>query len=123
MIESKLYQATQSLPTPKTSFCEIEDKARINKKHQHIHIRRHRMVAAILACVFLLMGSAVVSATTEVNYSAWATRSNDFGYVKKIGESIGIVLPEILGDSPFYNITTMYVAPEGTTYLDALTDI
>ena len=32
MIENKLYQAAQVLPTPKTSFCEIEDKARISKK-------------------------------------------------------------------------------------------
>lgn len=122
MIESKLYQAAQSLPTPKTSFCDIENKARINRNHQNFRIRRYRMVAAMLACAFLLMGSAAVAATTEVNYSAWAKYSNDVDDAKKIGENIGIIFPEALDDSPFYNITTMYVAPEGTTYLDALTN-
>lgn len=120
MIENMLYQAAQSLPTPKTIFCEIEIKAEIIKRQQSYHIRRYRMVAAMLVCAFLLMGSAAVAATTEVNYSAWAMRSNAFRDAEIIGEKMGIVLPESLDDSPFYNVTTMYVAPEGTTYLDAL---
>lgn len=120
MIESKLFQAAQSLPTPKTSFSEIENKARINKKHRSFRIRRYRMVAAMLVCTFLLMGSAVVAATTEVNYSAWATHANQFSDVEVVAKKVGVVLPEAIDDSPFYNITTMYVAPEGTTYLDAI---
>lgn len=120
MIESKLYQAAQALPTPKTSFCEIENEARISKNNQIFRIRKYRMVAAMLVCAFLLMGSAVMAATTEVNYSAWAKRSNSFTDAKIIGGNIGIIIPEALDDSPFYNITTMYVVPDGTTYLDAL---
>lgn len=120
MIESKLYQAAQALPTPKTSFCEIENKARISKNNQTFRLRRYRMVAAMLVCAFLLMGSAVVAATTEVNYSAWAKHSGQFSDAEVAAEKVGVTLPEAINDSPFYNITTMYVAPEGTTYLDAL---
>lgn len=122
MIESKLYQAAQALPTPKTSFCEIENKARISKNNQTFRIRRYRMVAAMLVCAFLLMGSAAVAATTEVNYSAWAKHSNNFSDAEVIAEKVGVILPKAIDDSLFYNITTMYVAPEGTTYLDALTN-
>lgn len=122
MIESKLYQAAQALPTPKTSFCEIENKARISKNNQTFRIRRYRMVAAMLVCAFLLMGSAAVAATTEVDYSAWAKHSNQFSDAEVIAEKVGVILPESIDDSLFYNITTMYVAPEGTTYLDALTN-
>lgn len=122
MIESKLYQAAQALPTPKTSFCEIENKARISKNNQTFRLRRYRIVAAMLVCAFLLMGSAVVAATTEVNYSAWAKHSGQFSDAEVAAEKVGVTLPEAINDSPFYNITTMYVAPEGTTYLDALTN-
>lgn len=120
MIELKLYQAAQTLPIPKTSFCEIEDKARISKDYQSFRIHRYRMVTVMLVCACLLMVSVAVAATTEVNYSAWAKHSNEIDDVKKIGENIGVVLPKAMDDSPFYNITTMYVAPEGTTYMDAL---
>lgn len=121
MIESRLYRAAQLLPEPTSTFFQIEEKAHRNRKVSSFYTRPYRRVAAIAACVFLLMSvSVAVAATTEVNYSAWAMRSNAFSDVEKIGEKIGIVLPEILDDSPFYNITTMYVAPEGTTYLDAL---
>jgi len=123
MIESKLLQAAQLLPEPASTFFQIEEKAYRNRKVSSVNTCQYRRVAAIVACVFLLMSvSIAVAATTEVNYSAWAKRSNTFRDVEKIGENIGIVLPENLGDSPFYNITTMYVAPEGTTYLDALTN-
>jgi len=120
MIESKLYQAAQSLPTPNTSFFEIENKVNLSKKNQAYRPRRYRMVAAILACVFLLMGSAMVAASTEVNLSAWANRSGTFEDASAIADELGIVLPETLDHSPFYNITTMHVVPEGTTYLEAL---
>ncbi len=120
MIESKLYQAAQSLPTPNTSFFEIENKVNLSKKNQAYRPRRYRMVAVMLVCVFLLMGSAMVAATTEVNFSAWASRSDTFEDVKEIADKLEIVLPDALGDSPFYNVTTMYVVPQGTTYLEAL---
>ncbi len=123
MIENRLYKAAQLLPEPTSTFVNIEEKAYRNRKVTSFHTLQYRRVAAIVACVFLLMSiSVAVAATTEVNYSAWAKRSNAFYDVEKIGESIGIVLPEVLDDSPFYNITTMYVAPEGTTYLDALSN-
>lgn len=123
MIESRLYKAAQLLPEPVCTYSQIEEKAYQNRKASSFNTHQSRRVAAIVACVLLLMSvSVAVAATTEVNYSAWAKRSNDFGDVEIIGENIGVVLPEVLDDSPFYNITTMYVAPEGTTYLDALTN-
>lgn len=74
----------------------------------------------MLVCAFLLIGSAMVAATTEVNFSAWANRSSTFEDARAIADELGIVLPETLDHSPFYNITTMHVVPEGTTYLEAL---
>ena len=120
MIEQKLYRAAQALPTPKTDFREIVNIADQNKKNQTVYTGRCRKAAVILVCVLLLLGSAGVAATTEVNYSAWATHSGSFEDAHNIAAELGVVLPEALGSSPFYNITTMYVAPEGTTYFDAL---
>ncbi len=122
MIEDKLYQASLNLPEPTSSFSQIEEKAYFSKRNRPFYTRRYRMAVAVFACVFLLLGGVVAAATTEVNYSAWATRSNAFSDVNIIAATLGVVLPETLGDSPFYNITTMHVAPEGTTYLDAVTN-
>lgn len=122
MIETRLQQAVLTLPEPASSFSRIEEKAYQSQKKSSFRIRQYRQVAAILICAFLLMGSTVIAATTEVNYSAWAIHSSAFSDVQQISEKLGVVLPETLDASPFYNITTMYVAPEGTTYLDALAD-
>lgn len=120
MIEAKLYQAAQELPLPTSTFSLIEEKAHQSKRNTHFCIRQYRRAAAILACVFLLMGGAVIAATTEVAYSAWASSSNSFQDAASAAEKVGIVLPEAFGDSPFYNITTMHVIPEGTSYLEAI---
>lgn len=123
MIESRLYKAAQLLPEPTSTFFQIEEKAYQNRKVSSFNTRQYRRVAAIVACVFLFMSvSVAVAATTEVNFSAWASRSNDYNHVEKIADKLGVALPETLDDSPFYNITTMCVAPEGTTYLDALSN-
>ena len=121
MIESKLYQAAQSLPEPTSSFYQIEEKAYQNQSKSTFSGHRSLKLAPILACVLILLCSVVaVAASTEVNFSAWASRSNDYNHAEKIADKLGIVLPETLDDSPFYNTTTMYVVPEGTSYLDAL---
>jgi len=120
MIEAKLYQAAQHLPGPISSFSEIEERASQIKSRRTFGIPRYRIAAAILVCVFLFMGSTVIAATTEVDYSAWAARSNSFNDAQRRAGELGVVLPEALDDIPFYNVTTMYVAPEGTTYLEAI---
>ena len=122
MIEDKLYQASLTLPEPSSSFAQIEEKANLSKISRSFYTRRYRMAAAVFAGVFLLLGGVVLAATTEVDYSAWATHSNAFSDVNKIAATLGVVLPEALDDSPFYNFTTMHVAPEGTTYLAAVTN-
>ena len=119
MIESKLYQAAQSLPVPQSAFLEIETKANTGKQSISLRIPRYRMVATICACLVLLLGCVTVAATKEADFSAWASRSDTFDDVKEIADKLEIVLPDTLGDSPFYNVTTMYVVPQGTTYLEA----
>lgn len=120
MIESKLYNAAQKLPEPATEFSRIEERAHRDQKKSVFNFHQYRRVAAMLVCAFLLMGGTVAAATTEVDYSAWATHSVSFSDVERMTDKVGVVLPEALDDSPFYNITSMYVAPEGRTYLDAI---
>lgn len=120
MIESKLYRAAQALPTPTSTFSQIQQKASRNQRSLFAGVRQYRRVAAILVCTILLMGSAAIAATTEVDYSAWASRSSKFVDCERIASKFGFVLPQTLGDSPFLEITTMYVVPEGTTYWEAL---
>lgn len=120
MIESKLRQAAQSLPVPQSTFLEIKTKANTGKYSISLGISRYRMVATICACLVLLLGCVTVAATTEADFSAWASRSDTFEDVKEIADKLEIVLPDTLGDSPFYNVATMYVVPQGTTYWEAL---
>ncbi|MBR3840823.1 MAG: hypothetical protein IKM20_06780, partial [Erysipelotrichales bacterium] len=42
--------------------------------------------------------------------------------VEKKAEKVGITLPYSLDDSPFYQMLTVHVAPEGTTYLEAISN-
>jgi len=120
MIETKLHQAAQALPKPTSTFSQIQEKAYRSQRRSAFGVRQYRRVAALLVCVVLLMGSAAIAATTEVDYSAWASRSREFADCARIADKLGITLPESMGDSPFYEITTLYVVPEGTTYLQAL---
>lgn len=120
MIENKLYQAANLLPKPASNFSQIERRSYLTSKKTTLGLRSFRRVAVALLCIFLLTGGTVVAATTEVNYSAWANHSDSFDDAEKNAQSLGVVIPETLDDSPFFNITTMYVAPKGTTYLDAL---
>ena len=120
MIESKLHQAVQTLPVPTSTFSQIQEKAYQTQRRSSFGVRQYRRVAALLVCVVLLMGGAAIAATTEVDYSAWATRSSAFSDCVGIADKLGIILPENIGDSPFREVTTLYVVPEGTTYLEAL---
>jgi len=120
MIESKLYQAAQALPTPTSTFAQIQQKASRNQRSLFAVVRQYRRVAAILVCTILLMGITTIAATTEVDYSAWASRSREFVDCVRIADKLGITLPQSIGDSPFREVTTLYVVPEGTTYIEAL---
>lgn len=120
MTEVKLRQAFQAMPEPASTFSQVEDKAYHKTRKTTTYTRQHRRATAIIVCAFLIFGCTVAAATTEVNYSAWATRSTSFWDAGRIADKLGIVLPEALGDSLFCEITTMHVVPEGTTYLQAL---
>lgn len=120
MIEARLYQASQALPEPTTSFSEIEEKAYRGEKNQSYRTRRRRIIAAVLACTILLLGGVVIAATTDASYCAWVGYSSSFRAVEKTAGKLGVALPENLDDSPFYQFQKMYVVPEDTTYLWAL---
>ena len=81
---------------------------------------QHRRIAGLFAGVFLLAGCTVIAATTEVDYGAWASHSGDFSKAESISEELGITIPESLDGNVFCNITTGYVVPHGTSYLEAL---
>ena len=121
MIETKLHQAMQAGPEPVTNYSQIEELTRKKTRKTTLYSRRIRMTVAFAVCTLFLLGTVAMAATTEVNYSAWATRSDSFWSANRIADKLGISLPEALDDSPFCEITTLYVVPEGTTYLDAIT--
>lgn len=120
MIEAKLHQAAQNLPGPTSGFSQIEEKAYRSKNNVSFSMRQHRFAAAVLVCAFLLISGVAIAATTEVNYSAWATRSYKFEVAEQVAEKLGVALPENLDDSLFCDITTMHVVPKGTSYLEAI---
>ena len=120
MIETKLHQAAQTLPVPTSTFSQIHEKAYWSQRRSSFDVRKYRRLAALLVCVVLLMGGAAIAATTEVDYSAWATRSSAFADCIRVADKFGITLPESIGDSPFREVTTLYVVPKGTTYIEAL---
>ena len=81
---------------------------------------QHRGIAGLFAGVFLLAGCTVIAATTEMDYGAWASHSGDFSKAEAISDELGITIPESLDGNAFCNITTGYVVPHGTSYLEAL---
>lgn len=121
MIETKLHQAMQAGPEPVTNYSQIEGLVHKNTRKSTVHSRRIRTTAVFAVCALLLLGAVAMAATTEVNYSAWASSSESFWDAERIADKLGLALPETLDDSPFCGITTMYVVPEGATYLDAIT--
>lgn len=118
MIETKLSQAVQSLPVPVGGFSGIEEKARLIQRPS-FRSRRKKM-AAVLACMILLTGSIVAAGGTEIRHSAWRTGSASWADAEKIGRKLNVVLPRSVNGSSFSGMSTMYVVPEGTTYLEAI---
>ncbi|MBE6037664.1 MAG: hypothetical protein E7218_00455 [Anaerofustis stercorihominis] len=116
MIETKLRNAVEKLPQAKSTFYDVSQRAGSKRKLSNTGKR-----AALLAVVMILVCGVVFAGVTEADFGAWVTHSDSYTDAAKIADEIGITLPEHLGDSPFYNITTMYVVPDGTSYLEALT--
>lgn len=120
MIEDRLYEAVQELPVPTVSFTTVKERAASRKTGGGFQFIQRRRIACLFAGVFLLAGCAAIAATTEVDYGAWASHSGDFSKAESISEELGITIPESLDGNVFCNITTGYVVPHGTSYLEAL---
>lgn len=120
MIEDRLYEAVQELPVPTVSFTAVKERAARQKNVSGFQFIQHRRIAGLFAGVFLLAGCTVIAATTEVDYGAWASHSGDFSKAETISDELGITIPESLDGNDFCNITTGYVVPHGTSYLEAL---
>lgn len=120
MIEDRLYEAVQELPVPTVSFTAVKERAARQKNVSGFQFIQHRRIAGLFAGVFLLAGCTVIDATTEVDYGAWASHSGDFSKAETISDELGITIPESLDGNAFCNITTGYVVPHGTSYLEAL---
>ena len=52
--------------------------------------------------------------------SCWPSHSVDFSKAETVSGDLGITIPESLDGNAFCNITTGYVVPDGTSYLEAL---
>ena len=120
MIEDRLYEAVQELPVPTVSFTAVKERAARQKNVSGFQFIQHRGIAGLFAGVFLLAGCTVIAATTEMDYGAWASHSGDFSKAEAISDELGITIPESLDGNAFCNITTGYVVPHGTSYLEAL---
>lgn len=117
MIETKLYQAAQSMPEPKADFLAIEEAAKA-KKSRGTHISRRRRLAVTVCLVALLLGITTVgAANTEIDMSMWAT----FSLIPMpVEHRLGIQIPKSLGDSDYLETTNLHTVPKGTTYLEAV---
>ncbi len=116
MIETKLKNAAEKLPQTKSTYYDVMKKAETNRNPGRIGKR-----AAVFAVAMILVCGVVFAGVTEADYSAWAAYSSEYTDAVKVANEVGITIPEQLCDSPFYNIATMCVVPDGTSYLEALT--
>lgn len=115
MTETKLRSAAEKIPGAESTFEDVLRRAGSCKRR----VRTGRRVAAVAAMMMLVCG-AVFAGTMEADLSAWATRTDSYSDAEMTADRLGIFIPEKIGDVQFYGITTMYVVPEGTTYLEAL---
>lgn len=120
MIEAALQEAVQLLPQPKSDFHLIEARCRDRQSKSRNKFPKRRKLAAVFACIVLLLGCTTAAATTHTSYGAWATSSKSYADVKRISKKLGIIIPDHLSDSPFYSLTTMHVVPEGISFLEAI---
>ncbi len=116
MTETKLKNAAEKLPQAESTFYDVLKKAETKGKS----VRTGRRVAVLAVSMMLICG-VVFAGVAEADFSAWAKRTDDYHEAGNISEEIGISLPDNLADRPFYNFTAMYVVPDGTRYLEALT--
>ena len=114
-MENKLRDMAGKLPHAQSTFYEITEKARVSERKSF----RGRRVAA-LSAVLILICSVAYAGITEADLGAWADYSSNFEDVQVVSEELGISLPENIDGSPFYNMSTMYVVPQGTSYLEAV---
>ncbi len=103
------------MPTAKSTFYEITQRASSVKRKSRFGKR-----TVVLTLVMILVCGAVFAGVAQADFSAWADYSNDYSDVVEISGKLGITVPEKLSDSPFYDISTLYVVPEGTSWLEAL---
>ncbi len=115
MTETKLRNAAERIPGAESTFEDVLIRAGASKRQGGTG----RRIAAVAVMMMLVCG-AVFAGTMEADLSAWAIRTDSYSGAKMTADRLGIFVPERIGDIPFYDITTMYVVPEGTTYLEAL---
>jgi hypothetical protein len=119
-MEEKLKKAASRLPQPKGDFLAVEE-AYQHKQTRRSGIRKRRF-AIILTAVIVLFGCVIgVSATAEVNHSAWVDPIvRPWSTVKREMTKLNYEFPKTLGESPFSQAEHMYFCPPGTKWLGAI---
>lgn len=113
-MENKLKMELDALPTPTTTFEELEV---MNNQPKTFRLRKRAVVimAAVLAMLLCGMGWA------KMQYGMWyLIGSREWNDMADAAEKYHIVLPETLDGTPFYEYNIYGLVPRGAPYAVAL---
>lgn len=115
-MENKLRMELDAMPTPKTTFDELEAMARMPKPAR----RKKRTVILIVAALALLLCGA---GWAKMQYGMWyLIGSRAYSDLENAAEKYGVVLPETLDGTSFYEYNIYGLVPQGAPYVVALTN-
>ena len=110
MIEQELTLASESLPTPKTTFSSIVHTAESLQNLPRPAFRRTRAVALVLA-LLLLVGCA--AGAVSYTYAAGPVWYDSYEDAVNLSAKIDVLVPEALNEqSPFYDVTTIHTTTQ-----------
>lgn len=114
-MEAELKMELDALPTPKTTFEDLEAIARMPGTNR----RKKRTVLLIAAVVALILGGCVW-AKESLRYGMWTLySSSSWRDVQRATEKFDFVLPEELDGVPFDAYRTYGLVPQGASHLEA----
>ena len=115
-MENKLKMELEALPVPILTFEELEA---IQSKPRSFRRRKRTLVLIAAVLVLLLCGMG----WAKMQYGMWyLIGSKEFSDLEDAAAKLNVVLPEMLGDVPFYEYNIYGLVPRGAPYSVALTN-
>lgn len=116
-METKLMNAAAQLPEPALNYQTLEQHMKVTVNQTRKNGKAVRAALAAVLAVVLLCGMG----WAKLQYSMWSLGwSRAYSDLENVAERYGIVLPESLGGTPFYEYNIYGLVPQNAPWITAL---